>query len=27
MLDGNQYCGNLHSFEAGSFSIREVDLN
>jgi hypothetical protein len=26
MLDGNQYCGNLHSIEAGSFSIREVDL-
>jgi hypothetical protein len=27
MLDGNQYCGNLHSIEAGSFSIREVDFN
>jgi hypothetical protein len=27
MLDGSQYCGNLHSIEAGSFSIREVDLN
>lgn len=26
MLDGNQYCGNLHSIEAISFSIREVDL-
>ena len=27
LLDGSQYCGNLHSIEAGSFSIREVDLN
>jgi hypothetical protein len=27
MLDGTQYCGNLQSIEAGSFSIHEVDLN
>ena len=26
MTDGSQYCGNLHSIEAQSFSIREVDL-
>lgn len=26
MRDGSQYCGNVRSIEADSFSIREVDL-